>query len=407
MKKIGIIFAIAMAALMIIVSCGKKMKMPTEVSPGGNLGDTLYLMINPPWDTNHGYNFASISCIYFGHDTYLYVADTGNNRILQMDVAGTIHEQFNIPHPISISQDELMRLLVVTGEKKIYRIDIGPSGDRIPKVVYEMGNSVYGYSTMHKDSTLIDSTDRFLSITDIPDNDRSYYVAVSSPTMNDGRILWFWGSREHGEHVDSLFDHKFAYFDTLRNSDGDLVFDSQFGNTIGVANGDTFMNPVVLTGNGIASTTHPNSIYAYESGSALHLLVCQDSGSFPVHDMRYEVQIHNYSVYWTFGVSQYPGQSDMLMAGAFDKPSGVTMDPHGNIYIVDSGSNRNCGAYKFSKTGGLLNTFCEPDSIDPFHNPCGISYDIFGDRRTVYIADTDSLGASRIMRFKLSTDLEP
>jgi hypothetical protein len=225
--------------------------------------------------------------------------------------------------------------------------------------------------------------------------------------MNNGRILWFWGSRENGENVDSLFDHKFAYFDTLRDSTGNLVFDPQFGTTIGIADGDTFMNPVVLTGNGIANTTHPNSIYAYESASALHLLVCQDSGSFPVHDMRYEVQIHNYSVYWTFGVSQYPGQSDMLRAGSFDKPSGVTMDPHGNIYIVDSGSNRNCGAYKYSKTGGLLNTFCEPDSLDPFHNPRAISYDIFGDRRTVYIADTNFGGKSRVLRFKLSTDLEP
>ncbi len=36
-------------------------------------------------------------------------------------------------------------------------------------------------------------------------------------------------------------------------------------------------------------------------------------------------------------------------------------------------------------------------------SPGGITYDIFGDRRTVYVADT---GNNRILRYKLSTDLE-
>jgi hypothetical protein len=248
---------------------------------------------------------------------------------------------------------------------------------------------------------MLDLTDRFTAIADLPDSDRSYYVAVSSPSLNDGRIIWFWGSGD-GERADSIFDHKFAFRDSLRG----VTFDREFGTTISAADGDTFMNPVVTTGNGIINTVYPNFIYAYVSSSALHLIVCQDGGSFPVHDMRYEVQTHLYNVYWTFGVSQYPGQSDMLRSGQFDVPRGAALDPYGNFYIVDSGNNRGCGAFKFSKAGLILNSFCEPDSLDTFHNPRSITYDIFGDRRTVFIADTDGNGRTRIIRYKLSTDLE-
>jgi hypothetical protein len=52
-----------------------------------------------------------------------------------------------------------------------------------------------------------------------------------------------------------------------------------------------------------------------------------------------------------------------------------------------------------------LETFCDADTgASIFNSPAGITYDIYGDRRTVYIADT---GGNRILRFKLSTDLEP
>ena len=410
MKRIGIIFAIAAIVATLLVSCGKKMKPPTEVPYQGIIGDTLYLMVNPPWDFAHGFNFEQVTSVYFGHDTYLYVADSGNGsgdgRILQMDVAGTIHGEFRPDgyfSPISISQDELMRLLVVTGEKKVYRIDLGPSGDPLVKTVFD-----YNVNPIRRDSLVIPS-DRFMSITDLPDYDRSYYVAVSSSSVSNGRILWFWGSRDNSDYGDSLFSHKFAYRNRAYYEDSLHVpwaFDPQFGTTIGVADGDTFMNPVVTTGNGIVNTVEPNFIYAYESSSALHLLVCQDEGSFPVHDMRYEVETHLYNVYWTFGVSQYPGESEMLRSGLFDVPRSAAMDPYGNVYVVDSGSNRSCGAFKFSKTGALLKTFCDPDSIDTFHNPRSITYDIYGDRRTVFIADTDGNGRTRILRYKLSTDLE-
>jgi hypothetical protein len=327
-----LVFAIALAA---IVACGEKMKMPTEVPPGGNLGDTLYLMLNPPWDAEHGYIFSRPTCIYFGKDTYLYVCDTGNNRILQLDAAGTIHGEFPINNPISVSQDELMRLLVVTGERKVYKIDLGPGGDRIARVAFDLDNIPYSDTTRLKHHQMIDSTyDRFVSITDLPANDKTYLVAASSDQINNGRILWFQGFRGNEEYRDTLFDRKFS------NADA-----------------DTFINPVIITGNGVTTTNYPNSIYAYELSGSTHLIVCQ------VWDRH-----------WIFSYSHMPGETDLLRRGLFSLPKGATVDAQGNIYVVDAGSNRFAGAMKFSKQGTFLKTIDQLYSIIDIDDNEGLAF---------------------------------
>ena len=382
MRRYTILIVLVALSLMVAFSCGEKIKLPTETPPTGNLGDTLYLSLNPPWDADHGYNFSGVSCLYFGLDTYLYVADTENNRVLQLDAAGTIHSSFTVNHPISVTQDELMRLLVVSGDKKIYRIDVGPTGDRQTKIIFDYDdrtNFPFSDTTWNKHHTMISPSDRFVSITDFPQNDKSYFVAVSSDTLNNGRVLWFAGTSSNREYSDTLFNSKFA------NADA-----------------DTFKNPIVITGNGITTTTKPNSIYAYTSSNTIHLIVCQDSGSYPVHDMKWYRQ--PWDRHWVFTFTHNPGEADLIARDFFSRPKGATIDPQGNIYVVESDPVAICGAYKFSKQGELVETMCDADSGNyNFHSPMGITYDIYGDRRTVYVADT---GNNRILRFKLSTDLE-
>jgi len=365
----------------VIFSCGEKIDLPTEAPPTGNLGDTLYLMLNPPWDAAHGYGFSDPTCIYFGRDTYLYVADTGNDRILQLDAGGTVHRSFAVENPISVSQDELMRLLVVTGEKVVYKIDVGPDGDGVPYVAFDFDATPPGADSSEyhfKLSSMIEESDRFVSITDMPLNDKSYFVALSSSEINNGRILRFWGDSHNVVYGDSIWDKKYAN-----------------------AEADTFKNPVVITGNGVTTTTYPNSIYAYLSGSTVHMIICQDAGSFPVHDLKFERQVWDRT--WVFNYTHTPGETDLLSPGRFDLPKGATVDPQGNIYVVDSGAHALCSGQKFSTQGQLLETLCDADTTGLFHSPCGISYDLYGDRRTLYIADADG---NRILRFKLSSDLE-
>lgn len=377
MKNILWVFLTISTLFVILSTCGEKIDLPTEAPFQGDLGDTLYLQLNPPWDAESGYEFDNPQAVYFGKDTYLYVADTGNDRILQMDAAGTIHDIISIENPISISQDELMRLLVVTGTQKIYKIDMGPGGDHHPYIAYDYAAIT---DPLAKDHALLNTDDVFVSVTDFLDNIKTYLVAVKSgdSTGGNGRVLWFWGS-VNPDSSDSLFDPVFTN-----------------------AASDTLFNPIVETGNGITTINYPNHIFMYALGTSVHLIVCQDSGSYPIHDMVYEKQV--WDNHWVFNYSHYPGEGDILNSDLYDMPKGATIDAEGNIFMVDGGQNRTCGGMKFSRTGMLLNTFCEPDSVDNvFIRPSSITYDLYGNRKTVFIADA---GKNAILRFKLSTDLE-
>ncbi|HBZ00161.1 MAG TPA: hypothetical protein DEO84_02465 [candidate division Zixibacteria bacterium] len=342
MKRSWVI--LILLALAIIFACGEKMKLPTEVPPTGNLGDTLFLMLNPPWDAAHGYTFAKPTCIYFGKDTYLYVVDT--TGIYQLDAAGSVNGYFQIDHPLSVSQDEFMRLLVVTGEKKIYKIDVGPGGDRTPLVTFDYTmpqryiatSDTGGY--FFKLRSMIGPDDRFISITDIPANDNSYLVAVSSEHINNARVLWFHGTSQKAEYTDSLFDRIVGVDPAIHR----LISWTSIG--------DTLINPIIITGNGVTTTTHPNSIYTYQLSGATHLIVCQDSGSYPVHDLTLARQV--WDQHWVFNYTHSPSETDLLKRGFFSLPKGATVDLQGNIYVVDAGSDRFAVASQFTKQGKFI-----------------------------------------------------
>jgi len=61
-------------------------------------------------------------------------------------------------------------------------------------------------------------------------------------------------------------------------------------------------------------------------------------------------------------------------------------------------------AFKFDPIGRLREAWGPfGNSTGEMNFPRGIAYDHFADRRTVYISDS---GNNRILRFKLSTDIE-
>lgn len=90
------------------------------------------------------------------------------------------------------------------------------------------------------------------------------------------------------------------------------------------------------------------------------------------------------------------GNPDILKV-EFGLPEDVTTDPNKNIFIIDAAKD---SLYKFNSSGKLLKeSFGGTGSGDnKFSGPKGVAFF----NRTIYIADT---GNNRIVRFKLSTDL--
>jgi streptogramin lyase len=91
------------------------------------------------------------------------------------------------------------------------------------------------------------------------------------------------------------------------------------------------------------------------------------------------------------------GNFDIFAPGKFSMPEDVTVDPEGNIFVVDADLD---SLFKFTSAGEELHSFGGTGSGEKqFQQPHGVAFF----NGTLYIADT---GNNRIVRFRLSTDVD-
>jgi sugar lactone lactonase YvrE len=363
-----------------LISCGEKITRPEEIPFGGDLSDTVYVQLNPAWDSDQGYDFSNPGKLIVGRDTYIYVCDTGNDRIVRLDAAGTVYQEYSVPHPTGITQDELLRLLVVNHTRNIYKIDVGPGGDGQPVICYSGSRAA-------DDSLIFDDYQDFVftDISALPGAGK-VYLASGCDTLLDatGQVYAFWNSVPMAENTDTLIDG------AVRET------------------GNSTLDPVVDYGTGVGYADHPNSITSFIRNNNLYLLMTQDSSSFKTQLMSWYVNTY-YQVEY-FQPAILPGGENDLYADQYlgIRPNAACTDSSGNIYVVVSpdtvSGDSTFSAYKFGPMGELKERWGLFGANDGELNfPRGIAYDNFADRRTVYISDS---GNNRILRFMLSTDIE-
>src|SRR5574341_866775 len=123
-------FAFCLLLFAFHLACGEKYPLPyipDDPSAGLTAGDTLYLQLTPVWDAANGYNFKAPQDVYAdkdGLDPFIYIADTGNDRVVMMTSAGRVLGEAAIPHPTAISQDRNFNLLVVNNTNRVYKINL-------------------------------------------------------------------------------------------------------------------------------------------------------------------------------------------------------------------------------------------------------------------------------------------
>jgi len=374
------------AIIITLISCGEKISRPEEIPFDGNLGDTTYIQLNPPWDSNNGYDFSNPGKLIVGLDTYIYVCDTDNNRIIRLDAAGTVHGTYAVDHPIGITQDELLRLIVVNGTRDIYKIDTYPSRN---------GNWTISYSADSEDWGFLSENDVFVDVTSIPGGVSKVYFAAVYDTLLDqtGQVYLFSNDP-----------------DTVLTENSDLMAPEDFPVGGDDPNApDTAHNPVVEYGTGVGYADHPNGITAYTRGNTFYLLTTQDSSSFKTQVLEWYTNSYYHVAF--FRPAILPGGETDLYSDTLNlMPLAATTDISGNLFVVCKPDTLNkpdsltVSVFQFDPIGRLK------EAWGPFGNatgemnfPRGIAYDNFADRRTVYISDS---GNNRILRFKLSTDIE-
>ncbi|MCB9511804.1 MAG: hypothetical protein H6695_16595 [Deferribacteres bacterium] len=320
---------------------------PTSLDGTAAISDTTYLQLRPVWGAETNYAFDGPKDVLLGREPLVYVADSGNDRIVMLDLSGNvIGESQTVENPVALTQDPKLNLLIVTDSNKIYRIDLVAVNHRIEQapvqlVFEEVDNPDRKYTGIAASLTAVQGTARI-----------NYIVTATGDSRNDNQVLIFPES-----------------------------FDVRVPNAVNL---------------------EPNGLGILSAASASGITTLRDFSPDFIFCMVGE---NNFKVQWItiseFGyvprLNPSQGSFDLFEPRKFEAPEDVTVDLQGNIFVVDAAQNR---LFKFSPSGEEQQSFGEVGTGEKqFDAPHGVA---FFDQ-TLYVADT---GNNRIVRFKLSSDVQ-
>ncbi len=351
----------------LIASCSED-RYDLSTLPTGRtatVGETTYVQINPPWT-----GFQRPRAVLVGHEPFIYVADTENDRVVMLDLSGTVlGVSPPIRRPVALGQDRRLQLLVcaeldtlLPGQTTpatfgvVYRLDL-------PSALHRIGN-VAVRRVFFEPS---DSTRRYTGVATLYDN--SYYLTRVGLKNELSRV-----------------DRDVAV----------LLF----------ANNDSLITPVTQNfspdGTGLLSIHRITAIATMPTGRSVEYVFSQvelTPGSItPLYKVQWirlitEGQTTNYVSKFYPSVN---GDIALLQINRFTQPAGLTLDLSGNLFVADAARD---SIFRFNSRGVEQYSFGgSGDGEKRFHSPSGLA---FFDR-TLYVADK---GNNRIVRFRLSTDL--
>jgi len=319
------------------------------------VADTTYLELYPPFQLG----FNKPTAILVGKDQLFYVADTKNDRVVMMDVAGGYIDECHIRNPISLAQDYRLDLLVGGVVEKsdgslvgaLFRI-------HLLDALHNLKNA--DIDTIWKESA--HPNRRFVGIGVLPDN--QFLVSRTGPNNSSGidpdtRVMNF---SEQNEYITPI---------------SDLI--------TGMGTGISFINQLtqlaIYPGTKDFVLLQRNIGVAY---GALWMTFVKEGDSFEGYKPKFDPTNHKDA-----GV-------DFIRPNRFITPSGVAIDNKRlDIFIIDVAQD---SVFKFNSRGAFKSaSFGLTRTNYRMVSPTGAA---FFDK-TLFIADSS---ANCIFRFKLSSD---
>ena len=341
-------------------SCGDRLdlsKFPITNNGNVNVSDTVYVQQQPVWG-----NFNGPEDVLVGNEPLIYVADTKNNSVVQLDLAGGFIGNYNFGpgiYPRKMAQDGYFDLLVVC--------DSVSAIDTI-SIVYRLKIVAGG--------GIINNAPR-ISL-----------LLSTRPTPNTSKLRKFKG-------ITIFNDNSFIV--TRRGPEDPYGIDP--GNALLKAKGrDSIVSLIVLSG----FQTSGNSFYSIENLSSI-AAVKNSLTDFIISRSTQDTTTLNKVIWFQYNTvnetydPKFTSQSEDIVNIKFGSPDEVIQDAGYNVYCIDSYRHH---LFKFNSLGKLLvESFGTLGSGEnQFNSPKGAAHF----NKVLYIADT---GNNRIIRFKLSTDI--
>lgn len=319
----------------------------------GNINDTLYIQQNPVWS-----GFDKPEDMIIGKDGFLYVCDTGNDRVVMMDIAGhVLGYSTNMKNPTSITQDYKKDLFVCAQFDTLIN-DANITYDAVYQIELVPANHII------EDANVI----RLLPMTsfDFSKPDRKF---TGICTFYDNSIHV--GRQGIVNSGTSDPDNSIRVFRRDGFKDGDRL---------------PFIEP---EGTGLISANGITSLTAFNIRSYDMVVTLVSNNSFKVQWLTYIGSGINEGKY----NNHLDVASDMMSIGKFSKPEDACIDNANNVFIVDAEKD---SVYKFNSFGDERESFGGSEVFDSPHAVAHFD-------RTLYVLDTNN---DRIVRFVLSTEID-
>ncbi len=357
--KMKSILSLSFVLIFFFAGCGDQLDLSQFQANqgGGTIGDTTYIPISPAFE-----GFNNPQDVHIGHDIFVYVADTDNDRVVMMNLNGTILGTIAVKKPVAITQDFQLNLIicakldtVISGTTttlgSVFKVNLVKANHNLSAASLERVYPTPGFSLTPQDLRV-----EYTGIASFFDN--SFIVARKGPANSNF----------------SAPDNAMLQF--IKTKDG-----SKRDSLLGIVPDITPTGTGLLSANGISALSPSNNrnrdLFMAFTGST----------SFKGQWLTYVVTNlgEGYQNRLSIG-------TDMMIPNRFDKPEDITVDESGNIYIVDAQKD---SVYRFNSDGDQLQAF---GGRSLFNGPSGVAFH----DRIIYIADSKN---NRVVRFQLSTDI--
>src|SRR4030095_9216346 len=335
-------------------------QLPINNEPG-IVGDTTYIPISPAIT-----GFNQPEDIDMGYEPLLYIADKGNDRIVQLDRSGAIIGYSNfILKPRKITQDRNYDLLVIASII-----------DTIPPNILDTIDAVFRFK-LQPNGGLIAGVQPSIAFksnqpTPIP-GDHGRLTGIST-FQNNYYILM----RSGPNNVDPI------------DPDNAVFRINRFDSTQPVPQR---LSGFEVDGQGLMSIQGTSGLTTFNSNNTDFIYILTSP------NVAFKIQWVTYDDVDGIYLPRFNPESnvDLLRNGLVIEPRDITIDQFNNIYVIDSYKDT---LYKFNSLGKLRTESFGGSGTGStqFNGPMGVT---FFDK-TLYICDT---GNNRVLRFILSTDI--